>query len=487
MQDNPFACYSFESTAGSFADQKSGGGESCRATRHELDKPCSSTKKATRAVVIDESPVLPIRTNCVNKPNKRVEESPILILEGDEDIGNATEVTSSAATPSHNEGNVPCCSKSRYNPSWMESAPVVEKKEENKTDEFCAKAKAFNTIASISSTSQSANPQSNKPKRKYRQAREHSDGAVEILCFACRRNPSRKVQKSMACFFKAKSTSSIPLCSRCRQPLKRPAKVKHGATPLTRCPFVKRLEGYKKMAADNDLPYDVSDSKALAIMRMPCSLCGEKAGVNGGGLTRLRVWPARHEGARNGRGKQFMGPFCEENLAPACGMCNLMKGPRKPHQFVEAARHIATHRAASLRRHGLSSTSPPNPGAPLELFGFYPHRFRNNISKRSRSNYITMSTTHTKTHSMTNEEFNRITAGPCHYCGKEPQPDADPPHFNGLDRLDSDERIYSAATVVACCGDCNVMKYTHSEEVFLQHCLKVARFNAGVDYGDLEE
>jgi len=40
---------------------------------------------------------------------------------------------------------------------------------------------------------------------------------------------------------------------------------------------------------------------------------------------------------------------------------------------------------------------------------------------------------------------------------------------------------------VACCGDCNVMKYTHSEEVFLLHCLKVARFHRGVEFGEEDE
>jgi len=310
----------------------------------------------------------------------------------------------------------------------------------------------------------------------------------------------------MGCFFTAKSvspvpasssgsalspasidTACIPFCSRCRQPLKRPAKTKNGNTSLTKCPFSTRLEGYKKLASNNALPFDITDSEAISIMRMPCSLCGEKAGVDGNGLTRLRKWPARHEGANRGRGKQLMGPFCAENLAPACGRCNLMKGHRRPREYVEAARHVATHRAATLRTYALSLPSAADVPPDEELFGFYPHRFRDNTSKRSRSCYITRTSTHTKTHSMTNDEFNRITARPCHYCGKEPRTASDPRHYNGLDRLDSDERVYSTATVVPCCGDCNVMKYTHSEEVFLRHCLKVARFHRGVDFEEEKE
>jgi hypothetical protein len=39
-------------------------------------------------------------------------------------------------------------------------------------------------------------------------------------------------------------------------------------------------------------------------------------------------------------------------------------------------------------------------------FGLYSERFRNNISKRSRSSYLTDS----KTHQLSNETFNEITA-----------------------------------------------------------------------------
>merc|ERR1740120_138015 len=99
----------------------------------------------------------------------------------------------------------------------------------------------------------------------------------------------------------------------------------------------------------------------------------------------------------------FMGPYAEENLAPACTMCNMMKGYMKVGGFVDRCRHIATRHTAG------------------EDFGEYPHRFRDNVSRRARSGYIANSTTHTKTHALTNEEFNRIVAERCYYCHKEPR------------------------------------------------------------------
>ena len=83
---------------------------------------------------------------------------------------------------------------------------------------------------------------------------------------------------------------------------------------------------------------------------------------------------------------------------------------------------------------------------PGEEFGRYPNRFRDNTSKRSRSCYVTQSSTHTKTHALSNAAFAAIVARPCHYCGKRSDP---PRHHNGLDRLDSSVRVYTEARVAS--------------------------------------
>lgn len=155
-----------------------------------------------------------------------------------------------------------------------------------------------------------------------------------------------------------------------------------------------------------------------------------------------------------------MGPFHEHNVSSACGTCNLMKGCRRIRSFVNLARTIATHRGG------------------VGDFGRFPEAFRNNVSRRSRSSYISASSTHTKTHALTNEAFARIVSQPCRFCGKPHDP---PRHYNGLDRLDSACRVYTEDTCVACCGDCNMAKYTHSESAFIAHCVAIARHNIGVD------
>lgn len=163
-----------------------------------------------------------------------------------------------------------------------------------------------------------------------------------------------------------------------------------------------------------------------------------------------------------------MGPYCEENLAAACTMCNMLKSYRTITGFVQCCRHIASKQTEG------------------ENFGEYPERFKDNISKRSRSSYITASSTHHKTHAITNAQYNEITAKPCYYCHKEPREKGtfgptDRGHFNGLDRLDSTNRVYTIDLAVSCCGTCNTMKGRWPLDGFIEHCRKVARFHVGKD------
>ncbi|EOD29828.1 hypothetical protein EMIHUDRAFT_233380 [Emiliania huxleyi CCMP1516] len=184
-------------------------------------------------------------------------------------------------------------------------------------------------------------------------------------------------------------------------------------------PQIARLRQYQRIASEQGIPFCVAEHQATAMMREACITAGPSS--------------------------------------PGHCTCNLMKGARRIRGYVEACRHIATHRGG-------------------HDYGRYPHRFRNNTSKRSRSSYVTASSTHSKTHALSNESFNAITARPCHYCGKESDP---PRHHNGLDRLDSSLRVYTEESVVSCCGDCNVMKYTYSEADFLAHVQRVADANTG--------
>lgn len=331
--------------------------------------------------------------------------------------------------------------------------------------------------ANVSSGSVQAKRKKTQPK--YRQARESND-TVEVLCFKCRREPGSQAQAALTKFFGGCATdANRTQCSRCRLPLTGVRKKSATMRALPSMPpQSSRLKAYKRLAEHARVPFALTDGECLAIMRQPCYFCGAEAGESGNGISRLRNWVG-FEALKAEALKGFQGPFSKANVVAACATCNLMRGYRSIASFVEAARTIASHRTKSD-------------------FGQYPERFRNNVSKRSRSSYITQSSTHTKTHALTNQQFAEIVSGPCHYCGKV----ADPPrHYNGLDRLDSENRIYSAENVVSCCGtiyrkpdpitqpagDCNIMKYKHSERFFINHCVKVAQYHRCVVFSHEED
>ena len=109
---------------------------------------------------------------------------------------------------------------------------------------------------------------------------------------------------------------------------------------------------------------DLSSVSCYLLMNQRTGLTLRWQGPDGHGLSRLRKWPEPFAEDRQKALKGFMGPFVPENVTTACAVCNLMKGSRRIRSFVEAARTIVTHRCG-------------------ESMGSYPHRFRNNISKRS--------------------------------------------------------------------------------------------------------
>ena len=339
--------------------------------------------------------------------------------------------------------------------------------------------KPNNKVATRNCRDEEENTTKKKRKNKYWQAKETKDGEVEVLCFECRREPRRHRQQTLQ--FSSKRSKPVEttvddsnndnnfFCARCRVPLQHSKQKSQSTTTMTAnkvltvLPQVTRLKGYKRLASDTKVPFAMTDSEAMEIMRQSCFGCGKSSGDNGNGISRLRSWEGFSDATREAAKKRFMGPFSKQNCIAACSVCNLMKGARSVASFVEACRTIATHRNTTGKD-----------------YGRYAHRFRDNISKRSRSCYITKSSTHTKTHCLTNQQFNDIVNLPCAYCGKQPSDN----HHNGLDRLDSDNRVYSTDNVVSCCGDCNIMKYKHSVDFFIHHCCCVADHHLGVVFND---
>ena len=61
------------------------------------------------------------------------------------------------------------------------------------------------------------------------------------------------------------------------------------------------------------------------------------------------------------------------------------------------------------------------------------------------------------------DEFHALCSDTCVYCGSP---------STGVDRIDSD-KDYTPRNVQPCCGKCNMMKYTHTSDIFINHIVKI--------------
>lgn len=70
--------------------------------------------------------------------------------------------------------------------------------------------------------------------------------------------------------------------------------------------------------------------------------------------------------------------------------------------------------------------------------------------------------------SLSLEQFNEILSKPCVYCGSTLK--------TTVNRLETSEG-YTEENSVPCCYKCSIMKYTHSQEDFLNHIKRIYKFN----------
>ena len=83
---------------------------------------------------------------------------------------------------------------------------------------------------------------------------------------------------------------------------------------------------------------------------------------------------------------------------------------------------------------------------------------------------------------LNHDQFRKLTASPCHYCGAPPSNVAKHPHRNGdfvytgIDRVDN-QQGYTVANTVPCCRQCNIAKNNHTLESFIAWATRVADRN----------
>lgn len=72
---------------------------------------------------------------------------------------------------------------------------------------------------------------------------------------------------------------------------------------------------------------------------------------------------------------------------------------------------------------------------------------------------------------LSDERTEELVRSPCHYCHRT---GADFAGFNGIDRRDSKERVYTDGNSLPCCGMCNLAKGKKSYEAMMEYIKSVA-------------
>jgi len=236
--------------------------------------------------------------------------------------------------------------------------------------------------------------------------------------------------KAIECF-----AENMSICKSCFEENKRRKQalvIEEDHTPSLQ----RKLDALKKYARERDFSWNLRDSVALQMFQQDCFYCGGS--------------PNPFNGID--RQNNDIRSYDNDNIVAACAKCNFTKLDHSANVFINICKTIATHRG-------------------LGDFGTFPSAFRDSGSKKSFRQYAHAGN---RTMEMSKAVFDALLVQDCFFCGKANAP---PTHYNGVDRLDSNDRSYSVKNCVACCKTCNTLKWCMHVKDFLNHCLAVARFN----------
>lgn len=151
------------------------------------------------------------------------------------------------------------------------------------------------------------------------------------------------------------------------------------------------------------------------------------------------------------------------NLMPCCNVCAKAKSGMGKTGFVRFCRWVALHRSvidrpARLKTIVSACQSTKNARRPKGRRGKWPPDYSAYKCRHLKLGRLTR-------WAISKEQFIKIAAQPCHFCGVKPAV--------GLDRL-VPKRLYRASNVVPCCHRCNTSKSDMTYRHFLDLCIKVA-------------
>lgn len=185
---------------------------------------------------------------------------------------------------------------------------------------------------------------------------------------------------------------------------------------------------------DRGQPWTLTKDFAIDLMSKPCFYCGgfsDDCTVNS--LDRLCS----------------AGTYSDDNVVPACYMCNWMKRTLSVHNFLEMVGNIAAHaRGLPLEHNNLQDNTAQKPTY---------LRYQQDAQQRGIE------------FKLGEKEFEELILHNCQYCGKS----SGGLNWNGIDRVDN-TGVYESTNCVSCCWPCNRMKWQWPLDVFLERCAAIS-------------
>jgi hypothetical protein len=220
-------------------------------------------------------------------------------------------------------------------------------------------------------------------------------------------------------------------CSTCSQKSKLSCKLRNPRD------FSKtQLYNYRKSACNRNLDFNLTNDEFIKLVESSCHYCGYNGKVIG---------VDRIDSAKG---------YIIDNVVPCCELCNLMKHVRSYQDFIDICEHISvfnkqidgklSHKLFIVSANGQYSA------------------YKNSAEKRNIS------------FELSKKEFKNIVLKACTYCGTHEQG-----YYGdgagGIDRVDSSGN-YIMSNCVSCCGTCNIMKLNYPLNVFINHCVKITKW-----------
>lgn len=238
--------------------------------------------------------------------------------------------------------------------------------------------------------------------------------------------------------FNGKRKQTISVCLECREKAtwhsnREDVRAKKRICYLTS--IRDKIQSYKRGAEARGIPWHLDDMMMDQIILSPCYYCNTPPVARINGIDRM----------------DSCAGYVLNNVVPCCNVCNRMKSTLDSKTFVARVVKIGRHCEGVVQRQFEYQASNM---ASMTMNVSYAFR----VYQKHQPG---------KAFELSFDNFAALVSNACFYCGQ---------HYQrmGVDRYDSDNG-YTVDNCVPCCTTCNLVKGALHGDVFIAHCVQLAK------------